>query len=207
MTRAASERTLALIPLPAASASRGGLRLTIQGRSVLDWTVDAMRQVPEISDLMIAEPAATRLLTLQQALQTAPPSGRVLVHEPNRPLTSAAGLRSFIQAASAHPAAAMVAAVKSTYKEVVDGRVRSTMPRNQLFQLQHVLAVDRVPFEAAVSTALQQGWDEGDEFALCQWAGIPLELIQGSYFSFPIAARLDVEFAEKALAQGLRLVP
>jgi 2-C-methyl-D-erythritol 4-phosphate cytidylyltransferase len=207
MTRAGSDRTLALIPLPNAPASQDGLLLTIQGRSVLEWTVDAMRQVPEISDLVIAEPAASRLLTLHYALQTAPASERILLHEPNRPLTSAAGLRSFIRAAGAHPAAAMVAPVKSTYKEVVDGRVRSTMPRNQLFQLQHVLAVDRAPLEEAISTALQQGWDEGDEFALCQWAGIRIELIQGSYFNFPIAARLDVEFAEMALIQGLRLAP
>jgi 2-C-methyl-D-erythritol 4-phosphate cytidylyltransferase len=160
-----------LIPLSDEPASRDGLLLTIQGRTVLDWTVDAMRRISEICDVVIAQPAANRLATLRQALDSAPPSDRILFHEPNRPLTSAAGLRSFLHDAGAHQAAAMVVPVKSTYKEVVDGRVR------------------------------------GDEFALCQSAGIPIQLIPGSFFNFPIAARTDAEFAEMAMLQGLRLAP
>jgi 2-C-methyl-D-erythritol 4-phosphate cytidylyltransferase len=207
MNRLTTERTLALIPLSSEPASRDGLLLTIQGRTVLDWTVDAMRRISEICDVVIAQPAANRLLTLRQALDSAPASDRILFHEPNRPLTSAAGLRSFLHDAGAHQAAAMVVPVKSTYKEVVDGRVRSTMPRNQLFQLQHVLVVDRAPFEEVLNSAIRQGEVEGDEFALCQSAGIPIQLIPGSFFNFPIAARTDAEFAEMAMLQGLRLAP
>jgi 2-C-methyl-D-erythritol 4-phosphate cytidylyltransferase len=147
------------------------------------------------------------MLTLRQALDSAPASERVLFHEPNRPLTSAAGLGSFLRDAGTHQAAAMVVPVKSTYKEVVDGRVQSTMPRNQLFQLQHVLVVDRAPFDEALRSAIRQGHMEGDEFALCQKSGIPIQLIQAGFFNFPIAARLDVEFAEIALVKGLRLAP
>jgi 2-C-methyl-D-erythritol 4-phosphate cytidylyltransferase len=202
-----TERTLALIPLPNEAASKDGLLLTIQGRSVLEWTIEAMRRVPEICELVIADPASNRLLTLQQALDSAPSSERILFHEPNRPLTSAAGLRSFLQEASSHQAAALVVPVKSTYKEVVDGRVQGTMPRDRLFQLQHVLVVDRAPFEEVLRTAIRLGRVDGDEFTLCQSAGIPIELIPGSYFNFPIAARVDVEFAEIALVKGLRLAP
>jgi 2-C-methyl-D-erythritol 4-phosphate cytidylyltransferase len=207
MTPLTTVRTLALIPLPSEQAGQDGLLLTIQGRSVLDWTLDAMRRVPEICDVVIAQPASNRLSTLRQALDAAPASERVLFHEPNRPLTSAAGLRSFLHDASTHQAAAMVVPVKSTYKEVVDGRVRSTMPRHQLFQLQHVLVVDRGPFEEALGSAIRRGGVEGDEFALCQRAGIPIQLIPGSFFNFPIAARADAEFAEMALVKGFRLAP
>jgi 2-C-methyl-D-erythritol 4-phosphate cytidylyltransferase len=207
MSQLVAQRTLALIPLSSDPASKDRLLLTIQGRSVLEWTVDAMRQVPEICDVVVAEPAPNRLLTLRQALDSAPPSDRILFHEPNRPLTSAAGLRSFLRDAGPHRAAAMVVPVKSTYKEVVDGRVVSTMPRNQLFQLQHVLVVDRVPFEDVLGSTIRKGQVDGDEFTVCQWAGIPIELIPGNYFNFPIAARLDVEFAEIALIKGLRFAP
>jgi 2-C-methyl-D-erythritol 4-phosphate cytidylyltransferase len=207
MSQLRTEHTLAVIPLSSDPSRKDGLLLTIQGRSVLEWTVDAMRRVSEISDVVIAEPASSRMLTLRQALESAPASERVLFHEPNRPLTSAAGLGSFLRDAGAHQAAAMVVPVKSTYKEVVDGRVQGTMPRNQLFQLQHVLVVDRAPFEEALHAAIREGVTEGDEFTLCQKSGIPIELIQASFFNFPIAARLDVEFAEIALVKGLRLAP
>jgi len=207
MGQSVTQRTLALIPLSSDPASKDRLLLTIQGRSVLEWTVDAMRMVPEIGDVVIAEPASNRLLTLRQALDSAPVADRILFHEPNRPLTSAAGLRSFLRDAAAHPAAAMVVPVKSTYKEVVDGRVVSTIPRNQLYQLQHVLVVDRAPFEEALDSTIRQGRVDGDEFTACQSAGIPIQLIPGSYFNFPIAAHLDVEFAEIALVKGLRLAP
>ncbi|MDQ6712408.1 MAG: 2-C-methyl-D-erythritol 4-phosphate cytidylyltransferase [Candidatus Dormibacteraeota bacterium] len=207
MNQLKTERTLALIPLSHEQASQDGLRLTIQGRTVLEWTVDAMRRVSEISDIVIAQPAPNRLVTLRQALDSAPASERVLFHEPNRPLTSAAGLRSFLRDASAHQAAAMVAPVKSTYKEVVDARVVGTMPRNQLFQLQHVLVVDRAPFEDALGGALREGKLDGDELTLCQRAGMPIQLIPGSFFNFPVAARADAEFVEMALLHGLRLAP
>ena len=207
MNRPMTEGTLALIPLSNEAGSRDGLRLSIQGRSVLEWTVDAMRRVPEIGDVVIAEPASNRLLTLRTALDSAPASARVLFHEPNRPLPSAAGLRSFLREATSHQAAAMVMPVKSTYKEVVDGMVVGTMPRNQLFQLQHVLVVDRAPFEEAMARAMRQGRLDGDEFTLCQRAGIPIQLVSGSFYNFPVAARADAEFAEMALVQGLRLAP
>ena len=207
MNQAGTERTVAVIPLSSDPSRKGGLLLTIQGRSVLDWTVDAMRRVSEISDVIIAEPSSNRLSTLRQALDSAPASDRVLFHEPNRPLTSAAGLGSFLREARTHQAAALVVPVKSTYKEVVDGLVMGTMPRHQLFQLQHVLVVDRGPFEEALHAAIGQGQVEGDEFALCQKSGIPIHLIQGSFFNFPIAAKVDAEFAEIALVKGLRLAP
>ena len=207
MNRLKSERTLALIPLSHAQASQDGLSLTIQGRTVLEWTVDAMRRVPEICEVVIAQPASYRLLTLRQALDSAPASDRILFNEPNRPLTSAAGIGSFLRDASTHQAAAMVVPVKSTYKEVVAGRVVGTLPRNRLFQLQHVLVVDRAPFEEALAGALGQGTIDGDEFTICQGAGMPIQLIPGSFFNFPVAARADAEFAEMALLQGLRLAP
>lgn len=207
MSQLGGQRTVAVIPLSSDSSRKDGLLLTIQGRSVLDWTVDAMRRVAEISDVVVAEPVSNRLSTLRQALDRAPASDRVLFHEPNRPLTSAAGLGLFLREARPHPAATLVVPVKSTYKDVVEGRVRGTMPRHQLFQLQHVLVVDRGPFEAALHTAIGRSQVEGDEFALCQASGIPIQLIQGSFFNFPIAAKVDVEFAELALLKGLRLAP
>lgn len=221
------ERTVALIPLPSSRQGREGLRLTIQGRSVLDWTVDAIDQVPEIASLVfsceepgsallqsavgaagkpryVGEPASGWIAALRRALDVAPTSERVLLHQPNRPLTSAAGLRSFLLAANGQPAAASVVPVKSTYKEVVDGRVCGTVPRDQLFQLQHVLVVDRPRLEDAVDAALRNGWEGADEFALCQWAAIPIGLVQGSYFNLPVVRRTDVEFAELTMAQQVR---
>ncbi|HEY8678492.1 MAG TPA: 2-C-methyl-D-erythritol 4-phosphate cytidylyltransferase [Candidatus Dormibacteraeota bacterium] len=224
MSIAPVERTVALIPLPSSRQGRDGLRLTIQGRSILDWTVDAIDQVPEIASLVfscqqpgwaslhdaagasgkaryVGEPASGWVAALRRALDVAPASDRVLMQQPNRPLTSAAGLRSFLLAAKGQPAAAVVLPVKSTYKKVVDGRVCGTVPRDQLFQLQHTLVVDRRRLEDAVDAALRNGWDGADEFALCQWAAIPIGLVRGSYFNLPVVRRTDVEFAELTMAQ------
>ena len=221
------ERTVALIPLPATGPGPDGLRLTIQGRSVLQWTIDAIDRVPEIDSLVFArqEPASPALRdlagqgpkprylgvpapdwvsALRKALDVAPASDRVLLHQPNRPLTSAAGIRSFLLAATDQPAAAAVIPVKSTYKEVVDGSVRRTVERDHLFQLQHVLVVDRERIEVAVDDALGGSWKGSDEFALCQWASIPVGLVLGNFFNLPIVVRTDVEFAERSMAQMVR---
>jgi len=199
------------------------LLLPLGGATVVDRTLDAIEAVPEVSAVVLARrrttpgsvsaairrrPAqkerffgaagATRPEALALALEVAPPSARILVHDANRPLVGSAAL-SAVLAESAGPAGAAAAAAKSTYKEIVNGRVRRTIERDQLFEVRSPWVFERSTLEHALALAARDPANV-TELTLCQKARIPIRLLRDDYFNVPVMNAADVEFAELALA-------
>src|SRR5439155_19964613 len=95
--------------------------------------------------LLVVVPGSGRLDAIRAALATAGPAPRVLIHEPNRPLTSPGSIEAVLLAAEGLPAAVAAVPARNTLKRVVDGRVVETVPRERLHQVQ-----TRAVFERAV---------------------------------------------------------
>lgn len=203
------------------------LMAPIGGSTVIDRTIDAVEAVPEISAIVLARrrttpgvvsaairrrpvrkervfgaAGATRLEALALALEVAPASVRLLVHDANRPLVSTAALSTMLRESEGDAAAVAAVPGKSTYKEVVKGRIRRTLPRDQLFVVQGPWFFRRSTLEGALAGPQRQRWLELDELDLCREAGIPVRLVRSDYLNVAVATSTDLEFGELALARS-----
>jgi 2-C-methyl-D-erythritol 4-phosphate cytidylyltransferase len=123
----------------------------------------------------------TRLEAIRRALDLVPSSEQIVLQHPDLPPMSPANLRALLKAAGDSQAAAAAVPVTSTYKQVVDGYVRSTLPRDHLFLLHGVMVIDRRRLAEALESDLRSGWGCTDEVSLCRRAGIPVQLVPGDY--------------------------
>ncbi len=216
---------VALIVLPPSAEEAVTLLLPLGGATVVDRTLDAIEAVPEVAAVVLARrrttpgsvsaairrrPAhkerffgaagATRPEALALALEVAPPSARVLVHDANRPLVGSAALSAMLAESAGKPAGAAAAAGKSTYKEIVNGRVRRTIERDQLFEVRSPWVFERSTLERALAFAARDSANV-TELTVCQKARIPILLLRDDYFNLPVTDATDLEFAELALAR------
>ncbi len=198
--------------------------LPLGGATVVDRTLDAIEAVPEVFAVVLARrrttpgsvsaairqrPAhkeryfgaagATRPEALALALEVAPSSARVLVHDANRPLLNPAALSAMVAESAGQPAGVAAVAVKSTYKEIVSGRVRRTVEREELFDVRAPWVFERSGLERALALRARDAANI-TELTLCQKARIPIRLLRDDYFNVPVMNAADVEFAELALA-------
>lgn len=203
------------------------LLLTIAGRTVIDWALSALQGVPGVTEIVVApvgevskevgailhqarnveikvaEPEPSRVAAMRSALRLGRPTGRVVIHDPDRPLVSAEGLISLLAASSRSVAAVTAVPVKSTFKSASGGAVLATLPRNRLFHLQSPRIFDRVTLEAILDRCLAEGWAITDELEAARRAGVRLRLLDGDYFNVRIALPADIEFAEMVLTRKL----
>ena len=191
----------------------------------MDWALNALRGVPGVMEIVVApvgevskevrailhqarnfeikvaEPEPSRVAAVRAALRLGRPTGRVLIHDPDRPLVSAAGLTSLLAASSRSVAAVTAVQVKSTFKSALGGAVLATLPRNRLFHLQSPRIFDRPTLDAILDRCLTEEWSSTDELEAARLAGVRLRLLQGDYFNVRIAIPADIEFAEMALSR------
>ncbi len=135
-------------------AGRPKALVELAGRPMLEWSVDALRAVPSISEIIIALPpdvtpppgviavagGSVRSESVRLALAAAGPGDPVLVHDAARPLLTADLAEAVIAALQNDPeAAAAIAAspVTDTIKRVDShGGVIQTLDRSELWAVQ-----------------------------------------------------------------------
>jgi 2-C-methyl-D-erythritol 4-phosphate cytidylyltransferase len=160
----------------------------------------AIRRRPAHKERFFGAAGGTRPEALALALEVAPPSARVLVHDDTRPLVDSAALSAMLAESARKPAGAAAAAAKSTYKEIVNGRVRRTIEREQLFDVRSPWVFERSALEGALALAARDPADI-TELAVCQKARIPVLLLRDDYFNVPVTDATDIEFADLLLAR------
>jgi 2-C-methyl-D-erythritol 4-phosphate cytidylyltransferase len=195
--------------------------LPLEGRTVIDWTLDALSGVPEIAEVVVALSHVTPssvgdtlverpegiprsfitarswLEAVESALESATPSRRVLLQPANRPLLPAACLRAVMEAGTERPVTVAAVPVKNTYKRVVEGRVVETIPRQNLFLLQGPWLFDRATLDDAVGQARHFQWSIADELSLCQRMQLPIHLVEGDHGNVPITGEADLWLMER----------
>jgi 2-C-methyl-D-erythritol 4-phosphate cytidylyltransferase len=202
------------------------LLLRIGGKTVLEWTLSALKDVTRVGEIVVVankrlpgevenllrrpsitllEPVAHRLEAIRTVLASTPLGDRVLLHDADRPLVTADGFAMLLAESAGSPAAVAAVPVKSSFKRVHSGDVAETVPRRLLYHLQSPRIFQRDALVRVLDYAAAENWRGEDELAAARSAGLPVKLLKGHYFNVRITAAADARWAERAVAR--RLVP
>jgi 2-C-methyl-D-erythritol 4-phosphate cytidylyltransferase len=192
------------------------------GKPMLQWSVDALRKVPAIDEIVVALPAselsaapagttavaggATRSQSVRAALRAVADGDPVIVHDAARPTTSPELFERALLELERHDADAVVAAtpVSDTIKEVdQDGHtVRGTLDRSFLWAVQ----TPQVFRRAALVRALEETPDEllaaaTDDAWLVERTGGIVRVVLADRENLKVTSQMDLRVAELLLAE------
>lgn len=121
------------------------------------------------------------------------------IHDAARPLITPENITAVYQAAQAHQAAAPVLPLKDTVKELKDGKLVSTPPRDGMAAVQTPQVFQADLIRAALTEAIQKELPITDDCSAVEAMGIPIEAVQGWEENLKITTPLDVVIAEEIL--------
>lgn len=192
----------------------------VAGRPMLEWSVQALREVEDIERIVVALPAGVpapagtvgveggpvRSDSVRRALDAAGEGDPVLVHDAARPMLTPELAREVIDALAADPGAqAAIAAVpvKDTVKRAgPGGAVSETLVRDGLWAVQ----TPQVFRRAALAQALQAGPEElaqaTDDAWLIERRGGRVLLVAGREENLKVTTPLDLRLAGMLLGRG-----
>ncbi|HWX96634.1 MAG TPA: 2-C-methyl-D-erythritol 4-phosphate cytidylyltransferase [Solirubrobacteraceae bacterium] len=224
--------TVALIVAAGRGERLGGDRpkalVEVGGRSLLGWSLEALRAAEGIDQIVVALPSdsviqewgvagqsrpevvyivggETRSESVRRALAAALDGEPVLVHDAARPLVTAELAQGVIAALLADPSAdAAIAAspVTDTVKRVGrDGVVRETLDRGELWAVQTPQVFRRAALERALDVEPEVLAAATDDASLIELAGGRVIVVPASPENVKVTTPLDLELAEMLLAR------
>ncbi len=126
----------------------------------------------------------------------------VLVHDAVRPFFPVAQIGPLVQQAAAEGAAVLAIPVQDTIKEVFDGRVRATLDRRLLWQVQTPQAFRFEQLREAHRRAVDAGFAGTDDASLVEWCGWPVAVLAGHAHNFKLTTSADLALARGLVAVG-----
>lgn len=199
-------------------AGRPKALVELAGRTLLDWSLSALREVPSIERIVLALPAgvlapagvvgvtggSSRSDSVRRALEAAGEGDPVLVHDAARPLLTPALAEAVIAALLQDPEAdAAIAAipVTDTIKRVDAGRsVLQTLQRSELWAVQTPQVFRREALRRALSVSEEQLAAATDDAWLVEQAGGRVLVVSSSEENLKVTTPLDLQVAELLLA-------
>jgi 2-C-methyl-D-erythritol 4-phosphate cytidylyltransferase/2-C-methyl-D-erythritol 2,4-cyclodiphosphate synthase len=126
----------------------------------------------------------------------------IMVHDGARPFVDRWSVLKSMELAAQYGAAVVAVPVKDTIKVAdSEGRVRQTLDRSTLWQVQTPQTFRREVLLSAYDKAASEGFLATDDAALVEWAGGAVHLVRGSYYNFKVTTPEDLLLAE-AVAAG-----
>lgn len=215
----------AVIAAAGASARMGGLdklMAEIGGKPVLVYTLQALDQCAEISEMIVVtrqdrvEDVArlaeqwrikkvakiiaggeTRLDSVYRGvLQISPRAKLVAVHDGARPFITPDIVSDAVAAALKYHAAAPAVGVTSTVKRARDGVVIQTVDRNDLYEIQTPQVFSAVLLKGALQNAMDKKLYITDDCMAVEALGCPVRLTKGSRTNIKLTTEVDLAFAE-----------
>jgi len=192
----------------------------LAGRPLVQWSVDALSQVREIEQIVVAMPPGVaapagvsavegglvRSESVRLALAAAG-GGRgqdlVLVHDAARPLLTTELAEATIRALEADESIdAAIAAVPmtDTVKRVRDGVVSETLERSELWAVQTPQVFRRAALERALDVPDEVLAQATDDAWLIERAGGRVGVVKASSENLKVTTPLDLAVAEMLLA-------
>ncbi len=192
----------------------------LAGRPLLQWSLDALRQVEAIERIVVALPpdtaapsgtigvrgGAVRSESVRLALQAAgdgPGSELVLVHDAARPLLTAELAARVLAAVDAGSDAAIAATpVTDTVKRVDrDGCVRETLDRSELWAVQTPQVFRRSVLTHALDVPAETLAAATDDAWLVERMGGSVAVVEAPRENLKITTAVDLALAELLIAQ------
>jgi 2-C-methyl-D-erythritol 4-phosphate cytidylyltransferase len=208
-------------------------RVEVAGRSLVSWSVEALRGVPRVEAIVIALPpedesapdgwttaapsppevipvagGATRSESVRRALAAAPDGDPVLVHDAARPLVTSRLAEAVIAALErdeSADAAIAAAPVTDTVKRAGrDGIVRETLDRGELWAVQTPQVFRRAALERALDVAPEVLAAATDDASLIERAGGRVLVVAASSENLKVTTPVDLEIAAMLLERRAR---
>ncbi|MGA2321316.1 MAG: 2-C-methyl-D-erythritol 4-phosphate cytidylyltransferase [Solirubrobacteraceae bacterium] len=215
--------TVALIVAAGSGERLGAARpkalVELAGRPLVQWSIDVLREVQEIDEIVLALPAGTpvppgvraveggavRSDSVRRALAAAGSAETVLVHDAARPLLTAELASAVIAAlASDQSAAAAIAAapVTDTIKRVDGaGVVSETLDRSELWAVQTPQVFRRSALERALAAGEEVLALATDDAWLVERGGGKVIVVAASAENLKVTTPQDLALAEMLLAR------
>jgi 2-C-methyl-D-erythritol 4-phosphate cytidylyltransferase len=191
----------------------------LAGRPLVQWSIEALRAVPEIEEIVLALPpgaevpagvvgvqgGAARSESVRLALQAAREGDPVLVHDAARPLLSAALAQAVLAALAADErldGAIAATPVSDTIKRADEGRrVLETLERSRLWAVQTPQAFRRGALARALAAPAEVLAQATDDAWLVERQGGSVALVAGSEENIKVTTARDLRLAELLLAE------
>ncbi|MDQ6778080.1 MAG: 2-C-methyl-D-erythritol 4-phosphate cytidylyltransferase [Actinomycetota bacterium] len=199
--------------------------VTLSGRPMLEWSVDALRKVPSVTQIIIALPegelgaapegtigvvgGATRSESVRAALTAAAPAvaQAVIVHDAARPLAAPELFERTLAELERYGCDAVIAAVpvSDTIKEVADdGRtVCATLERSRLWAVQTPQVFRRSALDQALRAPADVLAAATDDAWLVEQAAGVVRVIESDPGNLKVTSPADLRFAEMLLSDRL----
>jgi 2-C-methyl-D-erythritol 4-phosphate cytidylyltransferase len=198
-------------------ADRPKALVELAGKPLLQWSIDVLRDVEEIEQIVVALPAgvdapsgvlgvvgaATRSGSVRQALRAAGPGDTVLVHDAARPLLTAQLTRATLSALAAEvslDAVIAAAPVADTIKRVTGAVVSETLDRSELWAVQTPQVFRRAALESALDVSDETLARATDDAWLIERAGGRVGVVNAHSENLKITTTVDLQLAELLLS-------
>ena len=217
----------AVLPAAGSAARMGGDRrkqfLELDGRSLLAWSVGALREAVELKGIVVALPAdcdvaangldalfadgavthctggASRAQSVAAGLAALPadPEDWVLVHDAARPCVSAQDVRRLVDRAREEGSGAILARpVTDTLKRAdAAARILATVSREDLWRALTPQMFRVGELQRALAEALDAGAAVTDEASAMEQAGHSVALVEGSAANIKVTYPEDLDLA------------
>ena len=126
----------------------------------------------------------------------------ILVHDGVRPFFPQDQIGPLVQLAAVEGAALLAVPAQDTIKEVFDGRVRSTLDRRLLWQVQTPQAFRCDRMREAHRRAHAGGYIGTDDASLIEWCGWPVAVLPGHPYNIKITTPADLALARALVEDG-----
>jgi 2-C-methyl-D-erythritol 4-phosphate cytidylyltransferase len=195
-------------------ASRPKAFVTLAGRPMVQWSVDALRAVPAVQRIVVALPegetapegttgvpgGAVRSASVRAALAVAGPGDPVIVHDAARPLVTPEAVEATLAALGDADGAIAAAPVVDTIKEAdADGTVRATLDRSRLWAVQTPQTFRRAALERALAVNDDTLAAATDDAWLIERTGGTVRVVAGSPENLKVTTVADLQRAELVL--------
>jgi 2-C-methyl-D-erythritol 4-phosphate cytidylyltransferase len=197
--------------------------VTLAGRPMLEWSVEALRAVPAVQQIVVALPpgelasapagtvgvagGSVRSRSVREALQVCGEGDPVIVHDAARPLAGTDLFEHALDELERSGADAVIAAapVTDTIKEVGDDgqTVSRTLVRGRLWAVQTPQVFRRAALEGALLGATDEVLATAtDDAWLIEQAGGVVRILPSSPRNLKVTTPADLRLAEMLLSEG-----
>ena len=193
------------------------------GRPMLEWSVEALRAVPEIEHVVVALPPGVtappgtdgvpggeqRSQSVLAALRhvRGEDDDAVIVHDAARPLVTPAIVQACLGALMAEDCDGAIAAapVADTIKEAAGEEVLRTLDRSRLWAVQTPQVFHRAALENAFALGEDAIAAATDDASLVEAAGGTIRLVPAPRENFKVTTPEDLRLADLLLRQRARV--
>jgi 2-C-methyl-D-erythritol 4-phosphate cytidylyltransferase len=195
---------------------------TLKGKSVLDRAIEAFENHPEVHEIILVLPDENEGPEYQSRYRKvaavvrggrrrqdsvrhgfervhAEEGAIALVHDGVRPLVSPDVISRVIREARRSGAAVPVVPVEDTIKEVTEGKIVRTVPRERLCRVQTPQGFAYPVLETIVRWAHGEGQEATDEAGLAEKIGVEVRVVEGDPRNIKVTAPADLKLAEAFL--------